>query len=99
MAQGTSRYCGKTLNRNERDISRQKVCKFSDFKIAFCAKMRNLFWRRSGKRFVRLHRMSDHPVCAARDAAQHFLTGAATPPLEEGSTRLTEASIAFPVRG
>jgi len=29
--------------------------------------------------------VSDHPVCAAAEAAQHFLTGAATPPLEEGN--------------
>ena len=27
---------------------------------------------------------SDHPVCAARELG-HFITGAATPPLEEGS--------------
>jgi hypothetical protein len=29
-------------------------------------------------------RLSDHPVCAAAVAARHFLTGADTPPHEEG---------------
>ena len=28
--------------------------------------------------------VSDHPVCAVLVASQHFLTGAATPPHEEG---------------
>jgi hypothetical protein len=28
--------------------------------------------------------VSDHPVCAASVASRHLLTGAATPPLEEG---------------
>jgi hypothetical protein len=31
--------------------------------------------------------VSDHPVCAAAEASRYFLTGAATPPLEEGTTR------------
>ena len=30
---------------------------------------------------------SDHPVCAASEASQHFISGAATPPQEEGSKR------------
>src|SRR5580765_6578747 len=30
--------------------------------------------------------VSDHPVCAASVASLHFLTGAATPPHEEGNT-------------
>ncbi len=29
--------------------------------------------------------VSNHPVCAALVASQHFLTGAATPPHEEGN--------------
>jgi hypothetical protein len=30
--------------------------------------------------------ISDHPVCAGKVAAQHFLNGAATPRLEEGNS-------------
>src|SRR5918995_5435005 len=30
--------------------------------------------------------VSDHPVCAAKVASRHFVNGAATPPLEEGSS-------------
>ena len=30
---------------------------------------------------------SDHPVCATKVASRHFLSGAATPPLEEGTTQ------------
>ena len=29
-------------------------------------------------------RVSDHPVCAALVASQHFINGAATPPLQGG---------------
>ncbi len=36
-----------------------------------------------GMRF-KLGLTSDHPVCADLDASRHFVSGAATPPLEEG---------------
>jgi len=32
--------------------------------------------------------VSDHPVCAASEASRLFLIGAATPPHEEGNSRL-----------
>src|SRR5262245_10052341 len=33
----------------------------------------------------------DHPVCAASEASQHFLDGAATPPHEEGTTLTSDS--------
>src|SRR5215471_3990328 len=38
----------------------------------------------------------DHPVCAASVAPRLFLTGAATPPHEEGIVRLIHAPAAAP---
>src|SRR5262245_45488754 len=33
---------------------------------------------------------SDHPVCAASVPSRHFITGTATPPLEEGNSELAK---------
>src|SRR5262249_18778450 len=46
-----------------------------------------------GGRSQATFRESDHPVCAAAEASQHFLTGAATPPLEEGTTARSNSNV------
>ena len=40
---------------------------------------------RTGWSLTEIVSVSDHPVCAASEASRLFLTGAATPPHEEGN--------------
>src|SRR5215470_12903952 len=42
--------------------------------------------KRTGWSLTQTVSVSDHPACAASVASRHFITGAATPPHEEGNT-------------
>src|SRR5262245_38307442 len=40
---------------------------------------------RTGRSLPEVISLTDHPVCAASVASRHFVSGAATPPQEEGN--------------
>jgi hypothetical protein len=47
-------------------------------------------WSLTRKAFLQGGLVSNHPVCAAREASRHFFTGAATPPYEGGDYGLSD---------